>query len=177
MHFSNKPQSVLLLALGHFILLWSGNSLQAQTSSVNFEKISNKKSGITFKNQLKEDEENNILRYEYFYNGGGVATGDLDNDGLEDVFFTGNMNSNKVYRNLGNWKFEDKTKSAGVAGKDTWTTGVSMADVNGDGLLDIYVCYSGKAAPEYRNNELWINQGNFTFKDEAENYGLADPSN
>lgn len=177
MNFLNKSKTVLLLTLGSFIFLYPALSLQAQSSSSNFEKISNKKTGVTFKNQLKEDAKNNILRYEYFYNGGGVAVGDLDNDGLEDLFFTANMSPNKVYRNLGKWKFEDKTKSAGVAGKDIWTTGVSMADVNGDGFLDIYVCYSGKASAETRGNELWINQGNFTFKDEAKAYGLADPSN
>ncbi|WP_373397764.1 VCBS repeat-containing protein [Algoriphagus halophilus] len=87
------------------------------------------------------------------------------------------MSPNKVFKNLGNWKFEDKTKAAGVAGKEVWTTGVSMADVNADGLLDIYVCYSGKGSPEFRKNELWINQGDFTFSEEAEKYGLADPSN
>nr|MCU0667258.1 VCBS repeat-containing protein [Patescibacteria group bacterium] len=129
------------------------------------------------KNQLKEDQNNNILRYEYFYNGGGVAVGDLNNDGLDDIFFTGNMTPNKLYRNLGELKFEDITKTAGVAGKNTWTTGVSMADVNGDGLLDIYVCYSGKDARESRKNELWINQENFKFTEQAEEFGIADPGN
>jgi hypothetical protein len=177
MRFLSKSLTVLALVLGSFLHLLLGNSLLAQNTSGGFEKVSHKKAGISFKNQLKEDEKNNILRYEYFYNGGGVAVGDLDNDGLEDLFFTGNMTSNKVYRNLGNWKFEDKTKSAGVSGKDIWTTGVSMADVNGDGFLDIYVCYSGKGKPAERTNELWINQGDFTFKDEAQAYGLADQSN
>ncbi|UZD24049.1 VCBS repeat-containing protein [Algoriphagus halophytocola] len=163
---------MLTLAISPF-----GTGLIAQQYKGNFEKISSRKSKINFKNQLKEDEENNILRYEYFYNGGGVAVGDLDNDGLEDVFFTGNMASNKVYKNLGNWKFEDKTKEAGLAGKDTWTTGVSMADVNGDGLLDIYVCYSGKGAPSDRANELWVNNGDFTFTELAQSYGLDDKSN
>ena len=142
-----------------------------------FETVSPKKSNVTFKNQLTENDKNNILRYEYFYNGGGVAVGDLDNDGLDDIFFTGNMTDNKLYRNLGGWKFDDITKSAGVAGKGTWTTGASMADVNGDGLLDIYVCYSGKGAPENRKNELWINLGNFKFAEQAEEFGIADPSN
>ncbi|MBC6368618.1 VCBS repeat-containing protein [Algoriphagus sp. AK58] len=142
-----------------------------------FEGVPAKKSGITFKNQLKEDQQNNILRYEYFYNGGGVAVGDLNNDGLDDIFFTGNMTGNKLYKNLGELKFEDMTKSAGIAGKDSWTTGVSMADVNGDGLLDIYVCYSGKKLPESRRNELWINEGNFKFSEKAKEYGIDDPSN
>ncbi|MDF2158294.1 VCBS repeat-containing protein [Algoriphagus sp. CAU 1675] len=142
-----------------------------------FERVSNRKSGINFKNQLLENEENNILRYEYFYNGGGVAIGDLDNDGLDDVFLTGNMVSNRLYKNLGALKFEDKTKDAKIEGKKSWTTGVSLADVNSDGLLDIYVCYSGKENSESRKNELWINLGNFSFEEKAEEYGLADPSN
>ena len=95
MRFLHKSKTVFALIIGTFLLLQSGNILLAQ-SSKNFEKISNKKSGISFKNQLKEDDKNNILRYEYFYNGGGVAIGDLDNDGLEDMFFTGNMTSNKI---------------------------------------------------------------------------------
>ncbi|WP_332912814.1 VCBS repeat-containing protein [Algoriphagus boritolerans] len=87
------------------------------------------------------------------------------------------MTGNKLYKNLGALKFEELTKSAGVEGKDTWTTGVSFADVSGDGLLDIYVCYSGKGSPESRKNELWINQGNFKFVEKAEEFGIADPSN
>lgn len=177
MNFLFKSKTSIIV-LGILVYITQGNTLLAQSANTPlFEKISNKKAGVTFKNQLKEDQKNNILRYEYFYNGGGVAVGDLDNDGLEDLFFTGNMSPNKVFKNLGNWKFEDKTKAAGVAGKEVWTTGVSMADVNADGLLDIYVCYSGKGSPEFRKNELWINQGDFTFSEEAEKYGLADPSN
>ncbi|MBN3519831.1 VCBS repeat-containing protein [Algoriphagus lutimaris] len=177
MNFLFKSKASIIV-LGILLYITQGNTLLAQGAKPPlFEKISNKKAGVTFKNQLKEDQKNNILRYEYFYNGGGVAVGDLDNDGLEDLFFTGNMSSNKVFKNLGNWKFEDKTKSARIAGKEVWTTGVSMADVNADGLLDIYVCYSGKGSPELRGNELWINQGDFTFIEEAEKYGLADPSN
>ena len=149
----------------------------AQEFKSNFERVPAKKSGITFKNQLKEDQQNNILRYEYFYNGGGVAVGDLNQDGLDDLFFTGNMSGNKLYKNLGGLRFEDITKSAGVSGKDTWTTGATMADVNGDGLLDIYVCYSGKKSAESRRNELWINEGNFKFSERAREYGIDDPSN
>ncbi|TNF41697.1 MAG: VCBS repeat-containing protein, partial [Cytophagales bacterium] len=149
----------------------------AQNNPTQFEKLNPKSSGVTFKNQLKEDRENNILRYEYFYNGAGVAVGDLDNDGLEDLFFTGNMVPNRLYKNLGKLKFEDVSKSSGTQGKNAWTTGVSMADVDGDGLLDIYVCYSGKGPESSRKNELWINKGNFKFEDQAEKYGIADASN
>lgn len=166
-------QTRILIAI---FLLYSVKGLSQQFKSA-FEKVPSKKSGISFKNQLKEDQQNNILRYEYFYNGGGVAVGDLNKDGLDDIFFTGNMTGNKLYKNLGELKFEDVTKSAGVAGKDTWTTGVSMADVNGDGLLDLYVCYSSKKSPESRKNELWINDGNFKFTEKAAEFGIDDPSN
>jgi enediyne biosynthesis protein E4 len=159
------------------LALFSINLTFAQTYPSRFEKLSPKYTGVTFKNQLKEDRENNILRYEYFYNGGGVAVGDLNNDGWDDIFFSGNMVPNKLYKNLGKLKFEDISKSAGVQGKSAWTTGVSMADINGDGLLDIYVCYSGKGPVDSRKNELWINLDNFKFEDKAEEYGLADPSN
>ncbi len=164
---------ILLIASLSSLSLWaSGQGFDSK-----FEVVSPKRTKITFKNQLIENQKNNILRYEYFYNGGGVAVGDLDNDGLDDIFFTGNMTGNKLYRNLGGLKFEDMTKATGVEGKPAWTTGASMADVNGDGLLDIYVCYSGKGDPESRKNELWINLGDFGFEEKAEEFGIADPSN
>ncbi|MFD2200814.1 VCBS repeat-containing protein [Shivajiella indica] len=142
-----------------------------------FELVAPNKSGIKFQNKLTEDKSNNVLRYEYFYNGGGVAIGDVNNDGLDDLYFTGNMVPNKLYLNLGNFKFKDITKEAGVAGKDSWTTGVTMADVNGDGWLDIYVCYSGRGNLESMKNQLFVNQKDGTFKEEAELYGIADYSN
>jgi len=142
-----------------------------------FENQSSKKTGIRFQNDLKEDKINNILRYEYFYNGGGVAVGDINKDGLDDIYFTGNMVPNKLYLNQGGFKFKDIGKEAGVSGKGAWTTGVTMVDINGDSFLDIYVCYSGKGDPDGRRNQLFINQGNETFIDEAAAYGLDDPSN
>jgi hypothetical protein len=130
--------------------------------------------GIAFRNDLKDDPKFNVFNYRNFYNGGGVAIGDINNDGLSDVYFTSNMGGNKLYLNKGNWKFEDITAKAGVAGKRSWSTGVSMADVNGDGLLDIYVCNAGRVEGDDRENELFINQGNLAFKEEAAGYGLAD---
>ncbi len=142
-----------------------------------FEKLPARKTGVKFQNTLKEDRSSNILTYEYFYNGGGVAIGDINNDGLDDIFFTGNMSSNRLYLNEGDFKFKDITKSAGVGGRDAWTTGTSMVDIDGDGFLDIYVCYSGKGAPEERKNQLFINQKDGTFVEAAAKYGLADPAN
>ena len=124
----------------------------------------------------------NVLMYEYFYNGGGVAVGDVNGDGLDDIYFSGNTVDNKLYLNKSKMKFEDITEQADVAGRPgPWKTGVTMADVNGDGRLDIYVCYSGKIQAAKRANQLFINQGNDkngvpSFSEEAYEYGLADSS-
>lgn len=141
----------------------------------NFTEVPSSHSHITFKNSIKEDIDFNILTYEYLYNGGGVATGDVDNDGLTDIVFTGNMVGNKLYLNKGNLQFEDITDKAGFKGRQRWKTGAVMADVNGDGLPDIYVCYSGPGKDEDRANELYINNGiknGFpSFTEEAKKYG------
>jgi hypothetical protein len=140
-----------------------------------FTKLSESNTGITFRNLLQEDHpEFNIITYPYFYNGGGVAVGDINNDGLPDVCFTGNMVRNRLYLNKGNFKFEDITDKAGVAAKEGWCTGVTMADVNGDGNLDIYICRSGLENLHYRPNLLFINNGDLTFTEEAHQYGLDD---
>ena len=134
---------------------------------------------IHFKNTIQEDVNFNILTYEYLYNGGGVATGDINNDGLTDIFFTGNMTGDEMYLNKGNFEFQDITLEAGLAGRNRWKTGAVMADVNGDGLLDIYVCYSGPGNDADRRNELYINNGNKngipSFTEKAKEYGLDAP--
>jgi len=142
-----------------------------------FQILPSQQTNIHFNNAINESESLNVLSYEYFYNGGGVAVGDINNDGLEDLFFTGNMSPNKLYLNQGNMKFKDITKSAGKLGgrDDSWKTGVTMADVNGDGLIDIYICYSGKKEADVRRNQLFINNGNLTFTEKAAEYGLDDP--
>ncbi|MFD0792355.1 FG-GAP-like repeat-containing protein [Mucilaginibacter litoreus] len=129
--------------------------------------------GINFTNQLTDHKETNIFTFRNYYNGGGVAIGDVNNDGLNDIYLTANQGNNKLYINKGNWKFEDVTDKAGVKGTKYWSTGVTMADVNGDGWLDIYVCHSGNIIDK-KGNELFINQHDGTFKEEAEKYGLTD---
>lgn len=139
-----------------------------------FTEMNSDATGISFANNLTETESYNIFKYRNYYNGGGVAIGDINNDGLMDIYFTANMQKNQLYLNKGNWQFEDITAKAGVAGTKSWSTGVAMADVNGDGLLDIYVCNSGDVEGGNKENELFINNGNLTFTERAVEYGLAD---
>ncbi|MCC9165475.1 VCBS repeat-containing protein [Pontibacter sp. XAAS-A31] len=143
-----------------------------------FELKSSSDTGITFQNKLTSNDSINLLNFEYFYNGGGVAVGDVNNDGLQDIFFTGNMVPSRLYLNKGDMKFEDVTQQANVETAN-WATGASMVDINNDGLLDIYVCMSGYKDPNRRKNLLFINKGLNEdkmplFEEEAENYGLAD---
>ncbi|MDX1905394.1 MAG: VCBS repeat-containing protein [Bacteroidia bacterium] len=130
--------------------------------------------GIDFVNSLTFDEEFNIYTYRNFYNGGGVGMGDINNDGLMDLYFCGNMKPSRLYLNKGNFQFEDITARAGVACEGSWATGVSFADVNADGLLDLYVCKAGKPEGRRRFNELFINNGDLTFTEQSEKYGLND---
>ncbi len=127
---------------------------------------------VDFINQLNENESFNIIQYLYYYNGGGVAVGDINNDGLPDLYFTANQLPNKLYLNKGQLQFEDITEKAGVAGGGMWKTGVTMADVNGDGWLDIYVCQVGKYKSIEGRNELYINNGDLTFTESATQYGV-----
>lgn len=138
-----------------------------------FESLPSSTTNIKFTNKLAEHKLFNILYYLYYYNGGGVATGDINNDGLPDIYFTANnKGGNKLYLNKGDFQFEDITDKAGVAGTADWCTGVTMADVNGDGFLDIYVgAISGKYDLK-GHNQLFINNGNGTFKEQAQAYGL-----
>jgi hypothetical protein len=131
--------------------------------------------GIDFQNKTVNTKEFNIFSYRNFYNGGGVAIGDLNNDGWADVFFTANMGSNKLYINKGDWKFEDISQQAGFKDKQKWSTGVALVDINQDGFLDIYVCNAGYQPGVNTANELWINDGKMHFTDQAAKYGLDDP--
>jgi hypothetical protein len=131
-----------------------------------------KDSGINFSNNVEDGQKDNSFLFRNFYNGGGVAIGDINNDGLPDIFFTSNMSSNKLYLNKGNFKFEDITDKAGIKYDSLWCTGVTFVDINNDGWLDIYVCSSGHMSTGKRKNELYINNHNLTFTEEAANYGL-----
>jgi enediyne biosynthesis protein E4 len=137
-----------------------------------FEKLEASDSGIAFENKLNPTEDFNIIDYIYFYNGGGVAVGDINGDSLPDIFLSGNQVPNKLYLNKGNLKFEDITDHAGVAGSSTWKTGSIMGDVNADGLLDIYVCAVVGLKHLSGHNELYINNGDNTFTEKSAEYGL-----
>lgn len=130
--------------------------------------------GIDFANNVEDNGEMNILNYHNFYNGGGVAIGDINNDGKPDIFFTSNQGSNKLYLNKGDFKFQDVTATANITSRHKWHTGVAMVDINADGWLDIYVCNAGIIKGDDRSNELYINQKDGTFKEQAKAYGLDD---
>lgn len=137
-----------------------------------FKKRSSSETGITFENTLTDTKDLSILDYLYYYNGGGVAIGDINNDSLPDIYFSGNQVKNKLYLNKGDLQFEDISKKAGIEGNSSWNTGAIMGDVNGDGLLDIYVCAVVGLNGFNGHNELYINQGDTTFKESAAEYGL-----
>ncbi|OJV18302.1 MAG: RNA-binding protein [Dyadobacter sp. 50-39] len=137
-----------------------------------FQEMTASETGVSFENTITNSEEFNIFNYRNFYNGGGVAIGDVNNDQLPDIYLIANQGDNKLFLNKGGFKFEDVTEKAGVAGTRSWSTGATFADVNGDGNLDLYVCNAGRS--EERANELFINNGNGTFTEKAKEYGLDD---
>lgn len=143
-------------------------------NEVFFQLIDSKHSGITFNNTLVYDASLNAYTYRNFYNGAGVALGDINNDGLLDIYFSGNQVDNKLYLNEGDFRFRELTSAAGVSCPNVWSTGVSMVDVNGDGWLDIFVCKSGPPFGGVRHNELFINNGDLTFTEASKEWGVAD---
>ncbi|MBT8231987.1 MAG: VCBS repeat-containing protein [Saprospiraceae bacterium] len=147
---------------------------QISTPDIKFDLLPASQTGVDFINQLSFNREFNIYTYRNFYNGGGVAIGDINNDGLPDIYFTSNMESNKLYINKGDFTFEDITEKAGIKGSQQWSTGTTMVDINQDGWLDIYVCNSGDLAGDSKANELFVNNGDGTFSEQAKLFGLDD---
>ena len=172
-----KNSFILVVLLLCFTCAKNNSTPYQDVKNTVFTSIPKSHSNIDFVNTVEETIDFNFLNYSYIYNGGGVAVGDINNDGLEDIYFTSNQNSNKLYLNKGNFVFEDITEDAKVEDDKGWTTGVNMIDINNDGWLDIYVCKSASLNNRSaRQNKLYINQKNNTFKDEAVKYGLKDYS-
>ena len=173
--FCSHVQALLLsLYLLACFVLSGCSKVQPNESDRLFELLHSDRTNVEFVNQLEYAYAFNIYRYRNFYNGGGVALGDVNRDGLLDIYLVGNQTANRLYLNEGNFRFTDITATANVAGEHAWSTGVSMVDVNGDGWLDIYVCNSGIVEGDDKANELFINNGDSTFTESAADYGLAD---
>ena len=153
-----------------FLSVLALHSCRGKDQAPLFELVEN--SGIEFENRVEDGSKENSFLFRNFYNGGGVAIGDLNNDGLSDIYLTSNMGTDKIFINKGNWKFEDITSKCGISQDGKWNTGVTFADVNHDGWLDIYVCSSGHMGTGDRKNKLYINNHNLTFTDSAAQYGL-----
>ena len=169
-----KNAFTYIIIFGVLFLFLSCEQRSKPTSKLQFSKLESSISGVNFSNSLKFDQSFNIYKYRNYYNGGGVGIGDVNNDGFVDIYFTGNLTDNRLYLNNGDLTFTDATETAGVSGDKSWSTGVSMADINGDDLLDIYVCNSGNIEGDNKQNELFINNGDGTFKESASLYGLDD---
>lgn len=167
----------LIYLISIVVLIASCNKKEKSTTATKkiFQQLDASQTGVDFSNNLTENDSLNYFSYAYIYMGGGIASGDINNDGLVDLFFTGNMVENKLYLNKGDLKFEDITNKAGIQGDDRWFTGVTMADVNNDGYLDIYCSVGGKFAP--KENLLYINNGDETFTERAKEYGVDDIGN
>ncbi|SDJ98421.1 Repeat domain-containing protein [Catalinimonas alkaloidigena] len=173
--YRRSLSSCLLFLLGSAFSCQSPRTPEAAppAPATRFTAVPAAESGVDFVNALQEDDTFNLVDFYYVYNGGGVAVGDLNNDGLPDLFFTGNRVPNRLYLNQGDFRFKDITASAGIQ-PGGWSTGATMVDLNGDGLLDLYVCRSGNYPAAQRTNQLYLNQGDLTFREVAASWGLAD---
>lgn len=170
----NKYTHFIFVLLLAFSCKDMNEEIIANVDSPQFKLLSTETTGINFINDLVSTDDFNVYKYRNFYNGGGVALGDINNDGLQDIYLTSNLNENKLYLNKGDFKFEDISEKANVAGTKAWSTGVSMVDINADGYLDIYVCNSGDVKGDNKQNEFFINNGDLTFTERASDLGLDD---
>lgn len=155
-----------------FVFLFFGCTKKVEKTNFLLIKTLSDQTGIDFKNELTEDPDHSIINYIYYYNGGGVAAGDINNDGLTDLYFVSNLGQNKLYLNKGNLKFEDISQKANISGNSSWNTGATMVDINNDGYLDIYVCAVSGLLDFTGHNELFVNNGDGTFTEKAKEYGL-----
>ncbi len=162
----------LLMRFSMLIMLVLAGCQSKKNENSLFERLTSNQTGIRFANGIPENQPMNIVQYLYYYNGGGVAAGDVNHDGLTDLYFTANLDKNGLFLNKGNFQFEDVTEKAGLADEGGWKTGVTMADVNADGWLDIYVCHVSNYQNWTVKNKLFINNQDGTFTDRAAEYGL-----
>ena len=170
-----KNITYIIFCTAFFTFLKCSKVDENSSSDKVFSSLDFEETGINFSNNLVENDSLNFFTYSYLYMGGGISAGDINNDGLIDLYFTGNQVSNKLYINKGNLTFEDITEKAGVSGDERWYTGSTMADVNGDGFLDIYCSVSGKFGS--KTNQLFINNQDGTFTEKAKEFGLDDKGN
>ena len=174
MYFINKfkqPFIYIAFLSNMLVLIVCTTTIEKNTM---LELMKSDETGVDFRNDVFENLNNNILAYTNFYNGAGVAVGDINNDGLVDIYLNANNKTGKLYLNKGNFKFKDITKNSGLDTISGWKTGVTMVDINQDGLLDIYICRSGNTKPKLRSNLLFVNNGNQTFTEKGKEYGLDD---
>ncbi|MGI9552097.1 MAG: VCBS repeat-containing protein [Aurantibacter sp.] len=182
MNLTAKKRTSLKLSLCFIFLVFmylsctskkDNDNIEQRTLEKMFSTLTSEETGIDFINVVENQKNFNIFKYRNFYNGGGVAIGDINNDDLPDIYLTANMGANKLYLNKGGFKFEDISEKAGVTGNKPWSTGVTMADINADGLLDIYVSNAGNMEGNNHDNDLYINNGDLTFTESANEYNLA----
>ena len=162
------------LVIAASLLLPGACRMRDRDEMAMLELLGPEETGIHFRNDIPESLENNIYLFTNFYNGGGVAVGDINNDGLTDIYFSANVLTGKLYLNRGNFTFRDITEGSGMDTISGWKTGVTMVDINQDGFLDIYICRSGQTRPRHRSNLLYVNNGDLTFTEKGEEYGLND---
>lgn len=174
LYMCSKRPLFFILLIG-FLFAGCTPSMDQPSPSI-FTRLESTRTGISFANTIRENEGFNVLAYEYFFNGGGIAAGDINNDGLPDLYFTSNMGQDQLYLNEGGLSFRAITEPAGLVQEPAWHTGVSMADVNADGWLDIFVARSGQVSTDRRRNLLYINNGDLTFTEKAAEYGLDTPT-